>query len=247
MEKSEEIKSTIEELTIYSDYLDEEINVIVYLPPAYSNLYTYPVLYVQDGQDYFQLGRIATFADEGIAKKQLDDFIIVGIPYKSVADRRTKYHPKGEKSTAYQQFLVYELVPFIDKKYSTHHLGYGRSLIGDSLAGTASFLTSINFPHTFANVVMQSPFVNEQLLEAANNFKANASSLNIYHVIGEEETEVETTKGKIRDFLTPNRQLHDILMNKPVSYFYEEFKGDHTWTHWQPDLKRALSFLYEKK
>jgi enterochelin esterase-like enzyme len=247
MERSEEIKSSIEELTINSQYLNEEVNVLVYLPPAYSSLYTYPVLYVQDGQDYFQLGRIATFADEGIAEKKLEDFIIVGIPYTSVEDRKAKYHPKGEKSTAYQQFLVYELVPFIDKTYSTHHLGYGRSVMGDSLAGTASLLASVNYPHTFANVVMQSPFVNESVLEAVDKFEANTSSLNIYHVIGEEETIVETTKGKTKDFLTPNRQLHDIISKKPITYFYEEFSGDHTWTYWQPDLKRALKFLFERK
>ncbi|OZM58292.1 hypothetical protein CIB95_01600 [Lottiidibacillus patelloidae] len=246
MKKIDEIKSSIDELTVNSKFLKEEINVMVYLPPAYSHLYTYPVLYVQDGQDYFQLGRIATFADEGIKEMQLEDFIIVGVPYKSVEDRREKYHPNGEKNEAYQQFLVHELVPFIDKEYSTHHLAYGRSLMGDSLAGTASFITSLNYPHTFANIVMHSPYVNDTVLKKAENFQSLSSSLNVYHVIGKQESVVETTKGKTKDFLTPNRTLHNILQNKPFTYFYDEFEGDHTWTYWQPDLKRALKFLYSK-
>ena len=52
------------------------------------------------------------------------------------------------------------------------------------------------------------------------------------------------TNGKISDFLTPNRKLSEIIMKNPFTYFYEEFNGNHTWTYWQPDLRRALKMLF---
>jgi enterochelin esterase-like enzyme len=246
MSKDNESGSYIDELNIWSEFLQEEITLMVYVPPAYSPLYTYPVLYASDGQDYFHLGRIARIADEGIENGEINDFIVVGIPYKNVNDRREKYHPKGEKCVEYQRFLVEELVPFIDRRYSTHELAYGRALIGDSLAGTISLITSLNYPHTFANVLMQSPYINEQVKSLVEDFSNETAPLDIYHVIGTEEKEVETTKGKTKDFLTPNRELKEIFEEKPFAYFYDEFSGDHTWTFWQPDLKRTIKHIYGK-
>ena len=77
----------------------------------------------------------------------------------------------------------------------------------------------------------------------AENF-AESQLLDIYHVIGNKETEVKTTNGKVSDFLTPNRKLSNIFTQKSFTYFYEEFNGDHTWTYWQPDLKRALKMMF---
>ena len=73
----------------------------------------------------------------------------------------------------------------------------------------------------------------------------DTSCFSIYHVIGEEETsEVKTGVDGVRDFLTPNRELSKLINKRGFSYFYEEFKGDHTWKHWQPDVRRALLTVY---
>ncbi|MEH7483998.1 alpha/beta hydrolase-fold protein, partial [Neobacillus drentensis] len=48
----------------------------------------------------------------------------------------------------------------------------------------------------------------------------------------------------IEDFLTPNRKLSKIISEKSITYFFEEFNGNHTWTYWQPDLRRALKMLF---
>jgi enterochelin esterase-like enzyme len=68
--------------------------------------------------------------------------------------------------------------------------------------------------------------------------------LELYHIIGTQETEVKTTTGKTSDFLKPNRELSTLLTSKSITYFYDEFEGDHTWTYWQPDLKRALKMMF---
>jgi enterochelin esterase-like enzyme len=236
-------RGTVNELSLFSKELNEEITMLVYLPANYSPLYKYSLLIAQDGKDYFQLGRIPRLADELLEKKEIENTIIVGIPYKNVEDRRRKYHPHGEENDAYIRFLAHELVPLLDDKYPTYHMGMGRALIGDSLGATVSLMTALKYPHTFGKVIMQSPLVNEKVLQAVERL-TEPQLLNLYHVIGKEETEVKTTDGTVKDFLTPNRQLHELLEKRNFSFFYEEFDGNHTWKHWQPDLKRALKMMF---
>jgi enterochelin esterase-like enzyme len=233
----------IQEITLQSKELGEEIMMLVYLPANYSPLYKHSLLIAQDGRDYFQLGRVGRIADELLGNKEIENVIIAGIPYHSVDDRRRKYHPEGEQHQAYIRFLAHELVPYLDREFPTYQMGMGRALIGDSLAATVSLLAALQYPHTFGKVLLQSPYVDEHVLSAASNFSQPAL-LNIYHTVGDQETAVKTTASKEKDFLTPNRELSRIFKEKGYPYFYDEFNGDHTWTHWQPDLKRAIKLMF---
>ncbi|MGP7817232.1 alpha/beta hydrolase [Niallia sp. 01092] len=232
-------KGTIQEMFITSKELGEEVKLLVYLPPSYSPLYKYNILFAQDGKDYFQFGRIGRVADELLQANKIQNTIIVGIPYVTVQDRREKYHPSGQKNKAYIRFLAHELVPFIDKKFPTYQMGLGRGLIGDSLGATVSLMTALKFPHTFGKVMLQSPFINKEVLQAVQAFD-RFHLLEIFHIIGTEETSVKTTIQTIEDFLTPNRELAQLLHETNADYTYEEFNGDHTWKHWQPTLKTIL-------
>lgn len=236
-------KGTIKELTFQSLELGEELQLLVYLPANYSPLYKYTLLIAQDGRDYFQLGRIGRLADEFLFEREIANLIIVGIPYKDVKDRRRKYHPDGDQNQQYIRFLAHELAPYLDKEFPTYQMGSTRALIGDSLGATVSLMTALQYPHTFGKVLLQSPFVDNTVLELVENF-TESQLLEIYHVVGNQETEVKTTDGKVSDFLTPNRKLSKIISQKSLTYFFEEFNGNHTWTHWQPDLRRALKMLF---
>ena len=233
----------IEEVSIYSKALDEEMQLLIHLPHNYSELYKFSILIASDGKDYFQYGRIGRVVDELIEAREIENVIVVGVPYKSVSERRRLYHPEGDRHEAYLRFLARELVPYLDENYPTYQVGDGRGLIGDSLAATISLLAAAKYPNTFGKVILHSPLVNDSVLEAVKNVK-DSSRFSIYHVIGKEETEVKTVKDGIQDFLTPNRELRDLIEQKMFPYFYEEFNGDHTWKHWQPDVRRAISMVY---
>ncbi|USK60848.1 alpha/beta hydrolase [Peribacillus asahii] len=236
-------RGTIKEYRFKSEELSEEIELLVYLPFNFSPLYKYTLVIAQDGRDYFQMGKIGRVADELLSNDEIEQIIIVGIPYQDRFDRRRKYHPDGEQHEAYVRFLAHELVPFLDEEFPTYQMGYGRALIGDSLGGTVSLLTALKYPHTFGKVIMQSPLVDETVMKAVQNFE-EPHLLELYHVIGTEETDVPTTDGKRANFIEPNRELHQLLNKKGFPYFYEEFKGTHTWKYWQADLKRALLEMF---
>ncbi len=229
----------IEEIRFYSKELDEEMELLLYLPSRYSPLYKHNVMIVSDGKDYFQFGRIGRVADELMEEELIEPVIIVGIPYKTVQERRRMYHPDGDRNKAYSRFIAHELIRYIDENYPTFEMGASRMLVGDSLAASVSLLTALKYPNCFGKVVLHSPFVNEQVLEAVRA-NQNPAALSIYHVIGNQETHVTTTVDGRLDFLTPNRELHEVIKEKKYPYFYEEFDGDHTWKSWQPDMRRAL-------
>ncbi|MFJ8066499.1 alpha/beta hydrolase [Psychrobacillus sp. NPDC096426] len=232
-------RGVVQDLTLFSDALQEEMQLLIYLPPNYSPLYKYSILIANDGKDYFQLGRITRVADELYEQQKIENLIIVGVPYKSVKDRREKYHPDGKKYQAYIRFLAQELVPYIDANYPTYQIGMGRALIGDSLAATVSLLTALQYPNTYGKVILHSPLVNEYVLSQVENHK-EVHAFSIYHVFGKDELGVKTGDGLLTDFVTPNRKLHNLIIKKGFSTFYDELDGDHTWKLWQPDMTRSL-------
>lgn len=229
----------IEEVNFYSEALGEEMQILIHLPYNYTPLYKYAVLFGSDGKDYVQYGRVGRVIDEQLDQEEIENVIFVGIPYKSVSERRRMYHPAGDKREAYTRFLAHELVPYIDKNYPTYQIGAGRALSGDSLAATISLLTAIKYPNIFGKVILHSPYVDQFVLDKIETVQ-DPSAFSIYHVIGTEETKVETQVDGIQDFLQPNRDLKKIIEAKGFEYFYEEFEGNHTWKYWQKDMPRAI-------
>ncbi|WP_148630896.1 esterase family protein [Bacillus sp. E214] len=236
---------TIKGISFNSKELNEEIELLVYLPSAFSHLYKYSVLIAQDGKDYFQLGKIGRAADELLERQEIDNIIIIGVPYKNVEDRWNKYHPDGLKHTAYKRFLAHELVPYIDAEYPTYQMGLSRALIGDSLAATVSLMAAMDYPNTFGKIALHSPLVNESVLSAVESFQFPHLT-QIYHTIGKNETTVQTSKDGIIDFVQPNQELNSIIESKGFPVFYEEIDGDHTWRAWQSDMKRTLTWLFHR-
>lgn len=237
-------RGKIEERTFYSKALEEEMTLLIYLPATYSPLYKYSLLIASDGKDYFQLGRLSRVADELLDKEQIENVIIVGVPYRDVKDRRSKYHPEGTKNKAYMRFLAQELVPYLDAEFPTYQIGMGRGLIGDSLAGTISLLTASQYPHTFGKVILHSPYVNDSVLDIVKDIPVH--SFTVDHVIGLNETNVPTGDGVPKDFVKDNRELSALFQERGFHYTYHEVEGDHTWKTWQKDMTRALLDNYTK-
>lgn len=237
-------KGKMIEYEIKSVYLDETMTLKLYQPESFSTLYKYNICIMQDGNDYFQMGRIATLSDKLHASKEITNTVFVGIHYQDKFDRREKYHPDGKQQAAYIKFLVHEVVPMLDDLVPTYHMGQSRALIGDSLAGALALLTALKYPNTFGKVMMQSPYVDQTVLDAVEH-ASDIYNIDIYHTIGTEETAVQTTDGKESDFVTPNRELNKMLTSIGPSYIYHELDGGvHTWKHWQRDMPRLLTAMF---
>lgn len=241
------LKGKMTELQLESTLLHRSLTLICYLPPQYDPSNAYPLLISQDGRDYIQLGRLARISDQLIDEGKIRDVVIAAIPYENRDQRWELYHPDGRFHHAYMRALVEEVLPLIKEHYAISDLAGERTLIGDSLGGTISLTTALAYPQAFANVVMQSPYIDERIIRRVSESR-DITAFSIYHTIGLKETAVKTTKGFIQDFLEPNRNLSRIIKTKHIAqYSYQELDGDHTWRTWQPDVERAVYKMFEKK
>ncbi|KQL43893.1 enterochelin esterase [Brevibacillus choshinensis] len=231
----------LEEIILDSRHLGTPEKLIVYTPERYSPLYSYPVLYIQDGDDYLAMGRMATLLDRMIGEKELPDLVAVFLPVDK-KKRQDRYHPDGSEHLAYRRFLADEVVSYIDSHYSTETLGNARTLIGESLGGVVSLFTAFAYPHTFGQIACQSIAMDAQLNRRVAD-TAFEVPYTIYLEIGTEETAVTSARGPL-DLVAANEELRDILQTKMATLVYETFEGDHTWGHWQANLPRMLRSLF---
>ena len=232
------------EKEIDSIHLHEKINLRIYEPEEIDSLYETNVCIVQDGNDYYNLGRLATVSDQLHDSYDIVNTIFVGIHYKDRFERRERYHPQGKENKHYELFIVEEVIALLKDIVPLNPLGITYSLMGDSLAGTFAFMTAVKHDTIFKNIIMQSPLVNEDVLELAKK-SDSISRLNIYHTIGLKESAVPTTVDGEVEFVQPNKDLHHILKDKMSNYYYDEFPhGEHTWKYWQEDLPHALTTIF---
>ncbi len=230
-------KRTIIREQIASDFLRENRRVKVFLPPGYENIGSYPVIYCQDGDDFFQLGRIATFATQLILDENMDPPLIVGVEVDKTK-RTSEYAPEGSRFAAYLKFFHDELIPFIEARYAARREPSERILAGDSLGATVSLHLALDYPDTFSKLIsLSGAFLPTSQLRAAE--ARDLQSLHAYMLVGEQETEVATQRGSY-NFLIFNREMSLLLRDKGAKLAYLEKPGKHTWGFWQKELPDAL-------
>ncbi|WP_044642108.1 alpha/beta hydrolase [Risungbinella massiliensis] len=232
-------KRTIRKETIESQYLQENKQILVFLPPGYDHSSTYPALFLHDGVDYFNLGRIVTQATKMIEEGQIRPLIIIGIPVNKEV-RTPEYSPAGNRHTAHIQFFTRELLPKIQTSYpiDPEEIVIG----GSSLGGTVSLSIALKHPEISTRVLSQSGAFVPASIEAISD-ESSLSAYKIYLSVGKSETAVPTHMGTL-DLVARNREVSRLLKEKGAqSVFYEE-EGDHTWGFWQRELPRALSYFF---
>lgn len=155
-----------ETITIKSEVLDEERQMLVYLPAGYEGAGAeYPVLYLLDGGYHFHhvTGIVQFLSSQGL----MPETIVVAI--KNV-DRNRDFLPtnveKIPTSGGAEKFLAFisdELIPYIEDNFRTQPY---RILVGHSFGGTFTTYAFLEKPDTFDSYIAISPYLHwdEQLL-----------------------------------------------------------------------------------
>ncbi|WP_168122651.1 alpha/beta hydrolase-fold protein [Paenibacillus sp. HB172176] len=243
MTEQKYLKRTILKETVNSRYLTEgERNLRIFLPPGYNELLSYPVLYCQDGEDFFNFGRVATIATQLILDEGLEPFLIVGVDVNK-KNRTEEYAPDGSRHQAYLRFFAEELLPYIEERYPVRKEANFRILAGDSLGGTVSLQLALAYPELFRHVMsLSGAFYASAQNEIVNSM--DLGWLNMYMIVGLQETDYETDRG-VFDFVALNRNMKALLELKQAKLFYEEKDGKHQWGFWQKELPQALRHFIE--
>jgi metallo-beta-lactamase class B len=228
--------------------LNRKRRIWLYLPKNYaSSSKTYPVLYMQDGQNLFN--EQTAFSGEWGVDECLDtlqqqtgkECIVVGID--NGGDKRmTEYNPydnaqfgKGE-GKQYVDFLVNTLKPFIDSKYRTKK-GTGYTFIaGSSMGGLISFYAILQHPEVFGGAGIFSPSFSlaPQLYGDAENFTTGLSPEFYFYAGGSESATMVSDMQKMADILAkkPNyrmRRAVNPLGQHNENAWREEFAWFYRW------------------
>lgn len=238
---SDYVKRTIFKEEVPSQYVDAPRLVKVYAPPGYNELLSYPVVYCQDGNDFFTMGRIATIANQLILEEGIEPFMIVGVSVER-SKRTSEYAANGSRTEAYKRFFTDELLPYIEERYPIRRDPSSRVLAGDSLGGTVSLHLALDRPDLFPKVLSLSGAFFQPTLDALT-MKESLNWLDIWMVVGLDETAVETHSGTF-DFIYWNREAKQILEQKGAAVSYREKPGDHVWGLWQKELPDGLRHFF---
>jgi predicted alpha/beta superfamily hydrolase len=149
----------------YIPQLNRYRRIWVYLPKNYSPHKRYPVLYMHDGQNVFNDS--TSFSgewgvDEFFDTTALAQAIVVAID-NGGQYRLNEYSPydmdrygKGQ-GMQYVEFIVWNLKPYIDRKYRTYKNRQNTFIAGSSMGGLISMYAILRYPNVFGGAGVFSP------------------------------------------------------------------------------------------
>ncbi len=234
----------------YMPQLNRYRKIWIYLPASYNQTKnkTYPVLYMQDGQNLFN-EQTASFGNEWgidecldtLAKQLNKECIVVGID--NGGDKRmTEYNPydddkygKGE-GKQYIEFIASTLKAYIDKNYRTQKDAQHTFIAGSSMGALVSLYALIEYPDVFGAAGVFSPAfqVAPQLYTDVANAKWQ-KNFHIYFYAGENESNTMVRNmQKMFNIIQQKKccELQDVtfpLGQHNEKYWREEFDDFYRW------------------
>lgn len=233
---------TVHKADIDSVYLRETRRLQIFVPPGYSEDAIYPVVYCQDGEQFFNMGRIATHATKLMADGTIRPLLIVGVHVR-METRRDDYAPDGARFGAYCRFMTEEAVPYVERTYSAGRRPADRTAAGSSLGAALSLRLAIDRPDVFARVISLSGAFRGSSFVAAGGGLTRLDGLRVYMLAGLQETAVEIGGG-VFDFVQMSRDMREWLDERQADVHYAEREGGHTWGLWQQYVPDALRHMY---
>lgn len=243
----------------HSEFLAQDRDVLVWLPPAYDADSRYPVLYMHDGQNLFepdtafQKGehwRVGETASELILAGEIEPLIIVGI-YNTGDHRKDEYTPTydarlgGGDADDYGRMIIEELKPLVDATYRTRPDAGSTGIAGSSLGGLVSLYLAFTHPEVFHRVAALSPSVwwNWRAILKTVRQARSKPSLKIWLDMG-------TAEGKkgLDDARLLKAALVGLGFKQNDDLRYAEYEGaTHSEAAWAERVGPMLRYLFPAK
>jgi enterochelin esterase-like enzyme len=268
----------IERLVFDSKLVDDR-NVDVWLPDDYSTDKKYAVLYMHDGQMLYdsaitwnkQEWRVDETLSGLMKSGKVKNTIVVGI-WNNGDKRPAEYFPQkalamipdgklnelkerfqGEAlADRYLQFIVQELKPYIDQKFSTHRDFQHTFICGSSMGGLISMYAICEYPNVFSGAACLSTHwigifsANEEIPNALIQYlEKNLPSPKSHKIYFDYGTET------LDALYPPHQKKADALMKRKnfstSKWQTRAFNGaDHSEKAWAERLHIPLEFLLAK-
>jgi len=220
---------------------------VVYLPPNYSGLKKYPVLYLLHGIggdefEWLNQGRPERILDNLYAQKKVKDMIVVLPNGRAMTDDRALGNvmaaDKVAAFAAFERDLLDDLIPYIEKNYSAETTREYRAIAGLSMGGGQSLNFGLGNLDKFAWIGGFSSAPNtkmpDQLLPNPDVAKDKIKLLWIS--CGDEDGLLKISE-RTRDYMAEHKVPH---------IFYKE-PGKHDFKVWKNDLYQFSQLVFARK
>lgn len=252
-------------------------DVFVWLPSDYSSKKKYDVLYMHDGQMLFDANSTWNKQEWGIdevvglllKEKRIRPCIVVGVasipetrygdyfPQKTLEYLPDNAVPTDVKFNAddYLRFLVEEVKPFIDKKYSTNKGVEHTFVMGSSMGGLISLYAICEYPEVFGGAACMSTHVPMILSSDMSKEKVDQWSAAFRNYLDEHLPKANSRliymdrgDATLDAYYPPYQDKLDSLMTskgwKAPVWISKVFHGaGHLETDWNKRLDNPLTFL----
>lgn len=199
----------------------------ILVPPAYATSdKRYPVVYLLHGgtQNHTAFPARAWFAKEVMRREMI--VVMPHVPQSTYVQR--------DGSLPFLEFIVQDLVSYVDANYRTLASRDGRAIAGLSMGGFGATMVGLTHPELFGHVgAFGGAFGGrEQLLLQAVDALAGDAAPYVYLACGEEDMVVEAS-----------RQFAVLLADRKIAHEYREVPGGHTWEVWDPQTLAFFDLL----
>ena len=251
-----------------SKELQRIVKLEVLLPPQYfvDKNKKYPVLLINDGQDFDALEMIDCLNHLYI-HREIPPLIVVGVyAFNRIAEYGTAnqldYKGRGHKAEAYQNFIVKELIPFLHLRYRCNETPDQYTIAGFSLGGLSAFDTVWNHSAVFKNVGVfsgslwwrskafkpEDPDANRIVHEMVINSNQVKPGLKFWFQAGTKDEEEDRNNNGIIDAIDDTVQLTTLLEQKGypkknIRYVQVE-GGEHNPSTWGKIMPDFLKWIY---
>lgn len=242
--------------------------IVVYLPPGYAAeaQWDYPYALLHDGQNIFD-SRSAVFgvewgvdetAERLITDQEIKPVILVAI--YNTPQRINEYTPfpdadhGGGKAELYKAFILRELIPFLEDRYTLSKRTEERAVIGSSLGALASLYLGWSSPDTFGYIGALSPSLwwgCRGFITAIGGGPTPLSRPRIWLDAGTSETDTDRNQNGVPDLLDDLRTFRAVLLNHGYrlddDLAYREIEGaTHDEKSWSGRIADVLKFMFGK-
>lgn len=236
----------IDTITYESQTLGTTRKALVYTPPGFTTTKKYPVLYLLHGiggdeKEWFNNGVPHVIFDNLYAEGKLEPMIVVLPNGRAMKDDRATGNimapEKVEAFATFEQDLLNDLIPFIEKKYSVIENREHRAIAGLSMGGGQSLNFGLGNLNMFAWVGGFSSAPNTKAPEVLvpDPTKAKQQLKLLWISCGEKDNLIRFSK-----------RTSDYLLAGQVPHVYQVIPGgQHDFKVWKDNLYQFSQLLFK--
>lgn len=264
--------STIDSFVISSKLLSKDMPVNVYMPKGYADNKQYPVLYMLHGFGLYDTEKqwlptifSKELLDEMIQSGKIEPAIIVSPKYDASCGYNTAMVNKAYDNTLaefsygrYEDYIVQELIPYIDTHYSSNPSKETRFIGGFSGGGNAALFLGFKHSNMFSKIGAHCPGLNTDVQLNENpdlkNFlfptldtRKERDPVYLAKVtdLADKQIYIDSVLGD--RWLEGSKIMYETLKQKDAQVEYYVNKGYHSPQYLKENAEKYLLFYIGKK